>query len=124
MNIAIIGAGTMGNGIAHVFAQAGYKVSLIDVSPDALKKGMDTIGKNLDRMLAKEKISATEKENTLKNISTYSSVQDGVREAAVVVEAATENADLKFKIFRNLDQLCHPNTILATNTSSISITRI
>ena len=124
MKIAVIGSGTMGNGIAHVFAQYGFKVTLIDVSPDALKKGMDTINKNLDRMVLKEKISATDKEKTLKNIVTFSSLSEGVKEADLVIEAATENVELKCKIFRELDQLCQPSTILATNTSSISITKI
>ena len=124
MQISIIGAGTMGNGIAHVFAQCGYKVGLVDVSSDALKKGLETISKNLDRMVAKEKITATDKENTLKNISSFSSLGDGVQNADIVIEAATENVDLKCKIFKELDQLCKPSAILATNTSSISITKI
>lgn len=122
--VAVIGAGTMGNGIAHVFAQNGYTVNLIDVSPEALKKAVDTIGKNLDRMVAKEKITAADKETTLKNISTTSSIAEGVKGTLLVVEAATENIDLKCKIFRELDQACDPGTILASNTSSISITRI
>ncbi len=124
MQISIIGSGTMGNGIAHVFAQCGYKVGLVDVSSDALKKGLETISKNLDRMVAKEKITATDKENTLKNISSFSSLGDGVQNADIVIEAATENVDLKCKIFKELDQLCKPSAILATNTSSISITKI
>jgi 3-hydroxybutyryl-CoA dehydrogenase len=124
MNIAVIGAGTMGNGIAHVFAQNGYKVNLIDVSEDALKRGMDNISRNLDRMLAKEKITPAEKESTLKNILTCTSIAEGVRDADLVVEAATENVDLKCKIFRELDQYSPANAILATNTSSISITKI
>ena len=124
MQISIIGAGTMGNGIAHVFAQCGYKVGLVDVSSDALKKGLETISKNLDRMVVKEKITATDKENTLKNISSFSSLGDGVQNADIVIEAATENIDLKCKIFKELDQLCKPSAILATNTSSISITKI
>ncbi len=124
MNISVIGAGTMGNGIAHVFAQNGFKVSLIDVSEDALSKAINTISKNLDRMVAKEKITASQKENTLKNITTFTSMADGVKNTGLVVEAATENIDLKCKIFRELDQVCDPKTILATNTSSISITKI
>ena len=124
MQISIIGAGTMGNGIAHVFAQYGYNVCLIDVSSDSLKKGIETISKNLDRMVAKEKITANDKEKTLKNISTFSSLGEGVRNADIVIEAATENVDLKNKIFNELDQLCKPSAILATNTSSISITKI
>ena len=124
MQISIIGAGTMGNGIAHVFAQYGYNVCLIDVSSDSIKKGIETISKNLDRMVAKEKITAVDKEKTLKNISTFSSLGEGVRNADIVIEAATENIDLKNKIFNELDQHCKPSAILATNTSSISITKI
>jgi len=123
-NIAVIGAGTMGNGIAHVFAQHGFSVSLVDVSADALTKAIATITKNLDRMVAKEKITAAVKDETLKNISTFSSFEEGVKNASLVVEAATENAELKFKIFRELDKHCAPGTILASNTSSISITKI
>ncbi|WP_218599387.1 3-hydroxybutyryl-CoA dehydrogenase [Polaribacter sp. NJDZ03] len=123
-NIAIIGAGTMGNGIAHTFAQYNYKVSLIDISEVSLKKGMDTITRNLDRMVAKEKISEADKTQTLKNISTFTSIKDGVKDAHLVVEAATENAVLKAKIFKELDEVCNENTLLATNTSSISITQI
>ena len=124
MKIAVIGAGTMGNGIAHVFAQFGYNVRLIDVSEIALKKGLDTISKNLDRLVAKEKISIHDKENTIKNIVTFSSIADGVKDADFVIEAAAENVELKCKIFQELDKLCKPTAILATNTSSISITRI
>jgi len=123
-NIAIIGAGTMGNGIAHTFAQFNYKVSLIDISEVSLEKGMNTIAKNLDRMVAKEKISEDDKTQTLKNISTFTSIKDGVKNADLVLEAATENAVLKGKIFKELDEVCGENTILATNTSSISITQI
>ena len=123
-NIAVIGAGTMGNGIAHVFAQCGYNVNLIDVSPKALEKGLATITKNLDRQVAKEKISTTEKENALDNISTISNLKDGVSGVDLVIEAATENIDLKLKIFQELDTLTDDNVILATNTSSISITKI
>ncbi|WP_166381990.1 3-hydroxybutyryl-CoA dehydrogenase [Polaribacter sp. 11A2H] len=123
-NIAIIGAGTMGNGIAHTFAQFNYKVSLIDISEVSLKKGMDTITRNLDRMVAKEKISEADKTQTLKNISTFTSIKEGVKDAHLVVEAATENAVLKAKIFKELDEVCNENTLLATNTSSISITQI
>ncbi len=124
MNVSVIGAGTMGNGIAHVFAQNGYKVNLIDVSPDALKKGIDTITINLDRMLAKEKITAADKANTLSNITPVTNMQEGVKDASLVIEAATENADLKCRIFRDLDQFAPAGAILATNTSSISITKI
>jgi len=123
-NIAVIGAGTMGNGIAHVFAQNGFQVDLIDISQQSLDDGMATIIKNLDRMLAKEKISEADKSNTLKNISTFTQLADGVRKADLVVEAATENVDLKLSIFKELDATCDAKTILATNTSSISITQI
>lgn len=123
-NIAVIGAGTMGNGIAHTFAQFNYKVHLIDISDAALEKGMATITKNLDRMLAKEKISEAEKLATLNNISTFTEISKGVLNVDLVVEAATENAVLKSKIFKELDEKCDENTILATNTSSISITQI
>ena len=123
-NVAVIGAGTMGNGIAHTFAQSGFKVQLIDISEAALKNGVATISKNLDRMVAKEKITETEKEETLENITTNTSITEGVEYAGLVVEAATENLDLKLKIFRQLDIDCPDDTILATNTSSISITQI
>lgn len=123
-NVAVIGAGTMGNGIAHTFAQSGFKVQLIDVSETALKKGIDTIIKNLDRMVAKEKISEAQKEDTLNNITTFTNITEGVEYAGLVVEAATENLDLKLNIFKQLDEACPDDTILATNTSSISITQI
>lgn len=122
--IAVIGAGTMGNGIAHVFAQNNYKVSLIDVSEKALKKALATVEKNLDRQIAKEKISEEDKTNALNNISTYSTIASGVPEAELVVEAATENYDLKVKIFKELDEVCPENVILASNTSSVSITQL
>jgi 3-hydroxybutyryl-CoA dehydrogenase len=123
-NIAVIGAGTMGNGIAHVFAQTGFHVRLIDISQESLDKGMATISKNLDRMVAKEKITETDKTNTLAQITLLSNLKEGVADADLVVEAATENIKLKLKIFKDLDALCDPKTILATNTSSISITQI
>lgn len=123
-NIAVIGAGTMGNGIAHTFAQKGFKVNLIDISEASLKKGIATISKNLDRMVAKEKITESEKANTLSNITSYTSIETGVKSTDLVVEAATENLDLKLNIFKQLDKTCNENTILATNTSSISITQI
>jgi 3-hydroxybutyryl-CoA dehydrogenase len=123
-NVAVIGAGTMGNGIAHTFAQSGYKVQLIDVSEESLKRGLSTISKNLDRMVAKEKITEAQKNETLGNISTFTNLEEGVEYASLVVEAATENVDLKLKIFRDLDKFCPDDTILATNTSSISITKI
>ena len=123
-NIAVIGSGTMGNGIAHVFAQNGYKVKLIDISQDALDKGVHTISKNLDRMVSKEKITEAVKGETLANISTFTSIKEGVDSVELVVEAATENVNLKLDIFKELDVNCSPDTILATNTSSISITKI
>ncbi len=123
-NIAVIGAGTMGNGIAHTFAQSGFKVQLIDISEESLKRGLATITKNLDRMVAKERISEADKTATLDNITTYTSINEGVEYASLVVEAATENLDLKLKIFKQLDEACPEDTILATNTSSISITQI
>ncbi|WP_299224280.1 3-hydroxybutyryl-CoA dehydrogenase [uncultured Psychroserpens sp.] len=123
-NVAVIGAGTMGNGIAHTFAQSGFKVQLIDISEVSLKRGLDTIAKNLDRMVAKEKISEADKQTTLDNITTFTSITEGVEYAGLVVEAATENIDLKLKIFKQLDEDCPDDTILATNTSSISITQI
>lgn len=123
-NIAVIGAGTMGNGIAHVFAQNGFKVHLIDISSESLEKGIATITKNLDRMLAKEKISEADKTATIANIKTFTALNEGVKNMDLVVEAATENLDLKLKIFKNLDDVCDADTILATNTSSISITHI
>ena len=123
-NIAVIGAGTMGNGIAHVFAQFGYRVNLIDVSQASLDKAIATIGKNLDRQLAKEAITESEKQNTLSNLTTFTSLIDGVKGVDLVVEAATENVDLKLQIFKELDAATSENVILATNTSSISITKI
>ncbi|MCL6295905.1 3-hydroxyacyl-CoA dehydrogenase family protein [Jejuia spongiicola] len=123
-NIAVIGAGTMGNGIAHTFAQSGFKVNLIDISEASLKKGIETITKNLDRMVAKEKITDTDKNETLSNILTFTNITEGVKNTDLVVEAATENIDLKLNIFKQLDEVCEKNTILATNTSSISITQI
>lgn len=122
--IAVIGAGTMGNGIAHTFALSGYEVSLIDVSADSLQRGINTIEKNLDRMLKREKISEDEKLTTLDKITTYTSMNDGVSGVDLVVEAATENMDVKLKIFSQLDEVCGENVILASNTSSISITKI
>jgi len=123
-NIAVIGSGTMGNGIAHVFAQYGYKVSLIDISEDALKKGLATIEKNLNRQVEKGTITTDSKTKALQNISPTTSFKDGLQHAELVVEAATENVDLKLKIFREMDEFSKPETILATNTSSISITKI
>ncbi|HEY0041253.1 MAG TPA: 3-hydroxybutyryl-CoA dehydrogenase [Flavisolibacter sp.] len=122
--IAVIGAGTMGNGIAHVFAQTGFSVSLIDVSQQQLDKALQTISKNFDRQVAKGSISADAKESSLKNITTHTSVEAGVKEAELVVEAATENTELKLKIFQQMDEFAPAECILATNTSSISITKI
>ena len=123
-NVAVIGAGAMGNGIAHTFAQFDYKVQLIDISEHSLKKGIIAISRNLDRMVAKEKISEGDKQRTLNNITTYTNLEEGVEYASLVVEAATENLELKLKIFRDLEKFCPDDTILATNTSSISITQI
>lgn len=123
-NIAVIGAGTMGNGIAHVFAQTGFKVSLIDISQDSLDKAMKTIANNLDRMIAKEKISEKDKEATLNNLSTYTKIEEGVKNADLVVEAASENVNVKLKIFEQLEEFTPKHAILASNTSSISITKI
>ena len=122
--IAVIGSGTMGNGIAHTFAQNGYAVNLIDINAEALKKAMATIEKNLDRQLTKGVITVIEKENTLKNLSTHTDLQTGVADADLIVEAATENFALKLKIFKDLDVFAKPTAILASNTSSISITQI
>lgn len=122
--IAVIGAGTMGNGIAHVFAQNGFHVNLIDISQASLDKGLATITKNLDRMLAKEVIAESDKKATLENITTVTSLNDGVAKVDLVVEAATENLEIKLKIFKDLDEICKSEAILATNTSSISITQI
>ena len=124
INVAVIGAGTMGNGIAHTFAQFGYKVSLIDLSQTSLDKGIATISKNLDRQVAKEAITEQDKLNTLANITAYTSIEEGVKNVELVVEAATENIDLKLKIFADLDKFTNPDVILASNTSSISITKI
>jgi 3-hydroxybutyryl-CoA dehydrogenase len=123
-NITVIGAGTMGNGIAHVFAQKGFSVALCDVSQDALERALATISKNLDRQIAKELIDETAKSACLSNIKTFTKLEDAVSDADLVVEAATENVDLKLKIFGQMDSLSPEKAILATNTSSISITKI
>ena len=123
-NITVIGAGTMENGIAHVFAQTGYAVNLVDLNPEALDRGIATITKNLDRMIAKEKISEADKEATLGRLTPLTDLAEGCANADLVVEAATENVDLKLKIFAQLEEICGPDTVLATNTSSISITKI
>lgn len=123
-NISVIGAGTMGNGIAHVFAQSGFQVNLIDISEAVILRGLASISRNLDRMVLKEKISEELKAATLSNINTFTSISDGVLNADLVVEAATENLELKLKIFQELDLQAPEKTILASNTSSISITKI
>jgi 3-hydroxybutyryl-CoA dehydrogenase len=123
-NIAVIGSGTMGNGIAHVFAQTGYKVALIDVAADALKKALTTIEKNLDRQVSKQTISEENKKSALTNITTFTDLKSGVAGADLIVEAATENEALKLRIFKDLDEAAPPDAILASNTSSISITKI
>ncbi len=122
--IAVIGSGTMGNGIAHVFAQHEFPVSLIDVSKDALGKAISTIEKNLDRQITKNIITETVKKNTLQNIKTFTALQEGVSDCDLIVEAATENIDIKLNIFRDLDTYSSSHAILASNTSSISITKI
>lgn len=123
-NITIIGAGTMGNGIAHVFALKKFSVTIVDVSQPALDKAIQTITKNIDRQVAKGAISESDKTSALKNISTSTTLEQGASNADLVVEAATENIELKLSIFRKLDEVCGPETILASNTSSISITKI
>lgn len=123
-NIAVIGAGTMGNGIAHTFAQSGFNVNLIDISQASLDRAIATISKNLDRMVAKEKITESDKNTTLGNITTFTDMDKGVANVDLVVEAATENVDLKLNIFKSLDAATKPEVILASNTSSISITKI
>jgi len=122
--IAVVGAGTMGNGIAHVFAMNGYKVCLVDVSEERLEKALETIDKNLWRMVAKEKIDESKKTETIDNITTCTDLGEAVSEASLVIEAASENLEVKLNIFRQLDELSPDDCILATNTSSISITKI
>lgn len=122
--IAVIGSGTMGNGIAHVFAQSTYEVALIDISRDALNKALNTIEKNLDRQVSKQLITADVKTSALKHITLFTDLKEGVKNTDLVVEAATENVDLKLRIFKDLDEFCPEHTILASNTSSISITKI
>jgi 3-hydroxybutyryl-CoA dehydrogenase len=123
-NISVIGSGTMGNGIAHVFAQHGYQVALIDVNPAALEKAIAAITKNFDRQIAKGNVTETLKNSALANITTFTSIAEGVKEAELVVEAATENIDLKLKIFTDMDAHAPSGCILASNTSSISITKL
>jgi 3-hydroxybutyryl-CoA dehydrogenase len=122
--ISVIGAGTMGNGIAHVFAQHGFGVTLIDVSQPQLDKALATIGKNLDRQVAKGHLTEDQKQQTLSGIATSTTIAEGVKNAELVVEAATENTDLKLSIFRQIDEAAPAGCILASNTSSISITKI
>ena len=123
-NITVIGSGTMGNGIAHVFAQNGFKVALIDISQPALDKAIATITKNFDRQISKGRLTEDDKSSALGNITTFTSLKDAVVGADLVVEAATENEKIKLSIFKELDEICAPETILASNTSSISITKI
>lgn len=123
-NITVIGSGTMGNGIAHTFAQFGYCVNLIDINEAALQKAIATITKNLDRQVAKGGITEADKSNTLKNITTYTDLKTAAQNADLVIEAASENVEIKLKLFKQLDEICKENTILASNTSSISITQI
>jgi 3-hydroxybutyryl-CoA dehydrogenase len=123
-NISVIGAGTMGNGIAHVFAQSGFTVTLVDVNPSQLQRAMATITKNLDRQVAKGSITEDQKKSTLANIAIVPDLGEGLKQADLVVEAATENINLKLEIFKQMDLLAPAGCILATNTSSISITKI
>ena len=123
-NVAVIGGGTMGNGIAHVFAQSGYSVTLIDIKQEMLEKAIATITKNMDRMIAKEKITVEQKDQALANIQTTTDLKSGVVSADLVVEAATENVEIKLQLFRNIDEFAPKNCVLASNTSSISITKI
>jgi 3-hydroxybutyryl-CoA dehydrogenase len=123
-NITVIGSGTMGNGIAHAFAQCGYSVNLVDINEAALQKALATISKNMDRQVQKGSLTEADKQNALKNISTFTDLSKAVGAAELVVEAASENLDIKLKLFKQLDELCAAGTILASNTSSISITQI
>ena len=123
-HITVIGSGTMGNGIAHTFAQFGYTVSLVDIKQEFLDKAIATIAKNVDRQIAKGQITERDKENILSNIHIFTGLEEGAKNADLVVEAATENVELKLNIFRDLDRICKPDTILSSNTSSISITKI
>jgi 3-hydroxybutyryl-CoA dehydrogenase len=123
-NITVIGSGTMGNGIAHVFAQNNYKVSLVDVNESALKKAVETIGKNLDRQVSKGQLTEADKDMALANLTVYTNIKEGAENADLVIEAATENMNIKLDIFRTLDEIAPSHCILASNTSSISITKI
>lgn len=122
--VTVIGSGTMGNGICHVFAQSGFNVHMMDINQAAMDKALATIGKNMDRQIAKNTLTEDAKKEALSRIKTYTDMAEAVKEADIVIEAATENIDLKIKIFQQLDQLCPEHAILATNTSSISITRV
>lgn len=122
--VTVIGSGTMGNGICHVFAQSGFNVHMMDIKQDALDRAVGTIGKNMDRQIAKQALTEEQKQASLGRIITYTDMAEAVKDADLVIEAATENISLKTKLFEDLDKLCPPHTILATNTSSISITRI
>jgi 3-hydroxybutyryl-CoA dehydrogenase len=123
-NITVIGSGTMGNGIAHIFAQHGYSVSLVDINQTALDKALSTISRNLDRQVTKGSLSEEDKATTLNKIKTFTSLQQGAENADLVIEAATENLQIKLNLFKQLDELCRDESILASNTSSISITKI
>ncbi len=123
-NVTIIGSGTMGNGISHVFAQCGFSVNMMDIKQEALNKAVATIGKNMDRLVAKGSLTEEDKTASLARITTYTDMAEAVKNADLVIEAASENIDLKLNIFRQLDELCPAHCILATNTSSISLTRI
>ena len=123
-NITVIGAGTMGNGIAHTFAQKDFNVNLVDISKQSLDRALLTIKKNLDRLVSKEKITEQVKINTLNNITVHTDILEAVKESDLVIEAATENIDIKLKLFKELDRICNADTLLASNTSSISITQI
>lgn len=122
--VSVIGSGTMGNGIAHVFAQFGWEVSLVDIQQEALERSLNTISANIDRQVKKGALSEADKANILSRIHTFTQMKEGVQDADLVVEAATENEAIKLQLFRDLDALCRPETILASNTSSISITKI
>ena len=123
-HVSVIGSGTMGNGIAHVFAQNGFEVSLVDIKQEALNKALQTISNNLDRQVKKELLTEEDKEASLSRIRTFTDLKEGVSSADLVIEAATENENIKLQIFRDLDAACKPEAILASNTSSISITKI
>jgi 3-hydroxybutyryl-CoA dehydrogenase len=123
-NVSVIGAGTMGNGIAHVFAQHDFKVTLVDISQQQLDKAIATITRNFDRQVSKGSVTEVQKQKSLSNITTRTEIMQGVQNAELIIEAATENVDLKLKIFKQLDEMAPPECILATNTSSISVTRI